>query len=123
SISFWVGRKWGHKLLHKFISSKHVRQFHAFTEKHGTAAIFFLKLNPVTSFDIWNYLAGAGSISFWKFSIANLLGIFPLVVASAFFGEESFKLAPPIIGILFLATLLYIIWLVIRIPAKNSPDE
>ena len=123
SISFWVGRKWGHALLHKFISPKHVRQFHSFTDKHGTAAIFFLKLNPVTSFDIWNYLAGASRISFWKFSVANLLGILPLVAASAFFGEESLKLAPSLIGILFLSTLLYIIWLVIRIPAKKSPSE
>lgn len=118
SISFWVGRRWGMLLLNKFISKKHVAKFEQFMENRGALSIFLLKLNPITSFDLWNYLAGASPINFWKFSLANLLGITPLVIFSSLLGEESVKIAPQLLGILVLVTGLYILWFIVNLPKK-----
>ncbi|MBX4187808.1 MAG: VTT domain-containing protein [Candidatus Doudnabacteria bacterium] len=120
SISFWIGRRWGKPLLAKFIAAKHISKFDGYMEKNGTWAVFFLKVNPVTSFDIWNYLAGASSIGFWKFTIANLLGIFPLIVFSAALGEQSYEVAPQILGVLVLLTMLYVVWYFVNLPRKIS---
>lgn len=120
SLSFWIGRRWGQPLLEKFISKKYMSKFHDYTEKNGAWAVFLLKINPITSFDVWNYLAGASSISFWKFSIANLIGILPLVVFSAALGEQSYDIAPQILGILLLLTMLYIVWYFVNLPGKIS---
>jgi uncharacterized membrane protein YdjX (TVP38/TMEM64 family) len=119
-ISFWIGRRWGKPLLQRFISAKHIEKFDRYMEEKGTWAVFILKINPVTSFDIWNYLAGASSIRFWKFAIANLLGILPLVVFSSALGEQSFELAPQILGVLILLTALYIIWYFVNLPHTIS---
>jgi uncharacterized membrane protein YdjX (TVP38/TMEM64 family) len=120
SISFWIGRRWGKPLLQKFISTKYINKFDAYMEKNGIWAVFLLKINPVTSFDLWNYLAGASNINYWKFTIANLLGILPLVVFSAALGEQSFEVAPQILGVLLLLTALYIVWYFVNIPHKIS---
>jgi uncharacterized membrane protein YdjX (TVP38/TMEM64 family) len=131
SISFWIGRRWGKPLLEKFIAQKYLTQFDAYMERNGTWAIFILKINPITSFDIWNYLAGASKIGYWKFTIANLLGILPLVVFSAALGEQGFEVAPQILGVLLLLTALYVVWYFVNLPRKisdmrkrkNAPNE
>jgi uncharacterized membrane protein YdjX (TVP38/TMEM64 family) len=123
SISFWIGRKWGLPLLNKFISKRHISQFDQFMEKRGALSIFLLKLNPVTSFDLWNYLAGASPVRFWKFSLANILGILPLVIFSSLLGEESVKIAPQLLGVLVLLTSIYIFWFIINLSRKLKKDK
>lgn len=118
SVSFWIGQRWGQPLLRKFISAKHIKKFEDYMQKHGSLAIFFLKLNPLTSLDIWNYLAGASGMQFWKFSVANMIGITPLVIVSALIGEEAFTIAPQLLGVLVLITIMYIIWFLLNLPRK-----
>jgi uncharacterized membrane protein YdjX (TVP38/TMEM64 family) len=120
SLCFWIGRRWGKPLLRKFIAAKSLEQFDRYMEKNGTWAIFILKINPITSLDIWNYVAGASTISYWKFTIANLLGILPLVVFSSALGEQSFEVAPQLLGVLVLLTILYIVWYFVNLPRKIS---
>lgn len=120
SICFWIGRRWGKPLLKKFIATKSLEQFDQYMERNGIWAVFILKINPITSLDIWNYVAGASNISYWKFTIANLLGILPLVVFSAALGEQSFEVAPQLLGVLVLLTILYIVWYFVNLPRKIS---
>jgi uncharacterized membrane protein YdjX (TVP38/TMEM64 family) len=118
SISYWIGQRWGKPLLRKFIAAKYIARFDEYMEKRGSLSIFLLKLNPVTSFDLWNYLAGASPMPYWKFTAANLLGIFPLVLISTFLGEETFTLAPQVLGVLVLITILYAAWFILNLPRK-----
>ncbi len=120
SISFWIGRKWGTRLLQKFIAQRYITQFNNYMAKRGSLAVFLLKLNPVTSLDIWNYVAGASPMSYWKFSIANILGILPLTMFSAALGEEGFDFAPQLFGVLVVLTVFYVIWFIVNIPQKIS---
>jgi uncharacterized membrane protein YdjX (TVP38/TMEM64 family) len=72
-------------------------------------------------------VAGASPLSFWKFSMANILGILPLTVFSAVVGEQGYKIAPQALGALVLVTIIYFIWLIVNIPhkmkSKNSTSE
>gem|GEM_PF-4361389 len=120
SISFWIGQRWGKPLLQKFIAAKYLTKFDDYMERNGTWAIFILKINPITSLDIWNYVAGASKITYWKFTVANLLGILPLVVFSAALGDQSFEVAPQILGVLLLLTALYVIWYFVNLPHTIS---
>lgn len=120
ALCFWIGRRWGKPLLKRFIAPQAMAKFDDYMERNGTWAVFILKINPITSLDIWNYLAGASKIGFWKFSIANLLGILPLVVFSAALGEQSFEVAPQLLGVLILLTVLYIVWYFVNLPRKIS---
>jgi uncharacterized membrane protein YdjX (TVP38/TMEM64 family) len=126
SICFWIGRKWGQQLLGKFIAKKYLDQFNDYMTRRGSWAMFLLKINPITSLDLWNYVAGASPMSYWKFSAANILGILPLVVFSAVVGVEGYKIAPQALGALVLVTIIYFIWLIVNLPHRvkaNRRDE
>lgn len=125
SLSFWIGRRWGKPLLERFIAKQHMEKFDLYMERNGMWAVFFLKLNPITSLDIWNYVAGASNINFWKFTIANILGILPLIVFSAALGEEGYNLAPQLLGLLLLFTILYVVWFFVNLPTtiKNFKNR
>lgn len=116
SLCFWIGHKFGSKLLKKFVSAENLERYEKFMEQKGFWSIFLLKLNPVTSLDVISYVAGASPLKYWKFSLANTLGLIPLVVFSTYLGEESLKIAPQILGILFLITILYILWSLVSLP-------
>lgn len=118
SISFWIGRKWGTVLLEKFVAPKYISQFNQYVESKGSWALFLLKINPVTSFDVWNYVAGASSMRFWKFTLSNMLGILPLVAVSTLLGEGSYNVAPQLLGVLALMTVLYVIWFFVNLPRR-----
>lgn len=118
SLSFWIGRRWGKPLLQRFIAPNYISKFDAYMERNGTWAIFFLKINPITSLDIFNYLAGATPIKFWKFTLANMLGILPLVIFSAALGEQSYEVAPQILGVLLLLAIVYVVWFFVNLPGR-----
>jgi uncharacterized membrane protein YdjX (TVP38/TMEM64 family) len=118
SICFWIGQRWGAPLLKKFIAQKYIDQFNEYMDKRGAWAVFLLKLNPITSFDLWNYVAGASPLKFWKFALANTLGITPLVIFAALLGEEGYRYAPQLLGVLVLITVVYIVWSVVNLPHK-----
>jgi uncharacterized membrane protein YdjX (TVP38/TMEM64 family) len=118
SVCFWIGRRWGTRLLERFIAQESLKKFNYYMEKHGTLAIFLLKINPITSLDIWNYVAGASPIKFWKFTLSNLAGIIPLVAVSAALGEQSYKVAPQLLGAMVILTIVFLVWFLINFPAK-----
>lgn len=118
SICFWIGYRWGVKLLEKFISPKYIDRFNRYMEKNGSLAVFLLKINPITSYDLWNYVAGASPMGFWKFTLANLFGVAPLVAVVVALGEEGYKIAPQLLGVLFLVTVFYIVWFFVNLPEK-----
>ena len=90
TISQTVGRNWAEKQISE---RKHL-QFLRFSEKYGAWAIFFLRLNPLTSSDVFSYLAGLTRIKFWTFLLSTTLGLLPLVYLQAYFGETWVRYNP-----------------------------
>ena len=117
-MSFGMGRKGGQPLLRKCIAGRQIRKFESYMQRHGVFSVIILKLNPLTSLDIWNYLAGASAISFMEFTIANMIGITPLIAISSMLGEGTYTLAPQILGILILLSILYAVWFLVTLPKK-----
>lgn len=115
SIAFWIGRRWGKKFLARFVSEKYVAHWHSYMNKHGSWSIFLLKINPLTSFDIWNYLAGASPLQFDRFTISNLLGILPLIALSVAAGEGGFRLTPWLLYVLAALTAGYAVWFFVKL--------
>lgn len=118
SICFWIGQRFGAPLLKKFIAQKYIDQFNDYMARRGAWALFFLKLNPITSLDIWNYVAGASPLKFWKFTIANMSGIAPIVIITVALGDEGYRYAPQLLGVMVIVTLIYLVWSVVNLTHK-----
>jgi len=118
SIGFWLGHKFGSRLLDRFVEQKYIDKFNHFMEQRGAWSVFLLKVNPITSFDLWNYVAGASSLGFWRFSIANMIGLTPITILAALISEETYTIAPKVLAILMVLTVVYIVWYIINLPGK-----
>ena len=86
AIAFKIAQKWGRKYVEKIISEKKIEKFDKFSEKNGGIAIFFLRLNPLTSTDAWSYVAGVSKISFWSFMLWTFLGLIPSTFLQTYLG-------------------------------------
>ncbi len=88
SIAFKLAQKYGREYVDKHVSKKHTERFDRISEKYGSIAIFLLRVNPLTSSDVWSYLSGLTKIKFGKFILYTLLGLAPAIFVQVYFGKE-----------------------------------
>jgi uncharacterized membrane protein YdjX (TVP38/TMEM64 family) len=117
-IAFFIGRKFGRYYVEKKVSKKKREDFDRFSSKYGGFAIFFLRINPITSSDIFSYLSGLTKMRFSSFVIGTALGLAPLVYFQTYIGSDLIKGNPFLslvfiwAGVFYLALFLYgIFWL------------
>ena len=63
-IAFYIARKWGREIVERKVPENKRKRFDKFSEKYGGWAMFLLRLNPLTSTDLWNYVAGLSKVKF-----------------------------------------------------------
>jgi uncharacterized membrane protein YdjX (TVP38/TMEM64 family) len=123
-IDFLLARKLGRKFVEKRVNKKIREEFDKFSKKYGGFAIFFLRLNPFTSSDLFSYLAGLSKMKLTIFLAGTTIGLIPLIFAQTYFGEmfvngnPFLSLIVVIISIFYFVILLYLI-LKILIKKKN----
>lgn len=88
SIAFKLSKKYGRSFIEKHVKEEYLSKFDKLSEKYGSISIFILRVNPLTSSDIWSYAAGMTKIKFSKFLIWTLLGLAPAIFVQTYFGKE-----------------------------------
>lgn len=91
SIAFKLSQKYGRTFVERHTSKKNINKFDKVSKKYGSLSIFLLRVNPLTSSDIWSYIAGLTRIKFWKFLMWTLLGLAPAIFIQTYLGEEIGK--------------------------------
>lgn len=114
SIVFILSKKYGRRFVEKYASKNHINRFDKFSNKYGSLSIFLLRVNPITSSDIWSYVAGLTRIKFWEFLMWTLLGLAPAIFIQTYFGNiigESAILFKIFIGlaIIYLSIILLVL--------------
>lgn len=82
-LSRWLGKDFVKKLVgerYEFVED--------LSEKHLVVTIFVLRLVPFLSFDVISYGAGLTTIKFRNFLLATLLGMIPMTLLFAYFGQS-----------------------------------
>mgnify|MGYP000901072876 CR=1 FL=1 len=88
SIAFKLSEKYGRAFVEKHVSKKHIDKFDKLSEKYGSISIFILRVNPLTSSDVWSYIGGLTKMKFWRFLMWTLLGLAPAIFIQVYFGKE-----------------------------------
>lgn len=88
SIAFKLSQIYGRGFVERHVSKKHIAKFDGISEKYGSISIFLLRLNPLTSSDVWSYIAGLTKIKLGKFLMWTLLGLAPAIFIQVYFGKE-----------------------------------
>jgi membrane-associated protein len=119
TVNYWIGHYVGPKVFYKenvrFLNKKHLERTHQFYEKYGGKTIIIARFIPIIR-TFAPFVAGVGSMTYWRFITYNVVGgilwVGICVFAGFFFGnieivQRNFSLV--IIAIVFISVLPVII--------------
>jgi membrane-associated protein len=94
TVNYWIGHYMGPKVFHyedsRFFKREHLERTHKFYEKYGGKTIIFARFMPIIR-TFAPFVAGIGSMTYWKFLTYNVVGgivwISSFVFAGYFFGN------------------------------------
>ena len=72
-VGYWIGKRWGRKLLTRFSKQAHLDKIEALTLKYGTFGIFIAAFSPIP-YKVFGWAAGMGEMKIKPFVIAGLIG-------------------------------------------------
>jgi len=131
TVNYWIGHYIGPKIFHKenvrFLNKKHLQRTHEFYEKYGGKTIIIARFIPIIR-TFAPFVAGVGSMTYWRFITYNIVGgviwVAVCVFAGFFFGnfpivKRNFSLV--ILAIIFISVLPVIIeYIRHRLSAKRA---
>jgi uncharacterized membrane protein YdjX (TVP38/TMEM64 family) len=125
-IAFWIARRFGRNFVEKRVDDKMRKKFDKFSEKYGGLSLFLLRINPFTTSDLFSYLAGLTNMKVKTFLLGTGLGLAPMILVQAYFGETFVKSHPVLYSILiwislaYLLIFVYLIWRTARMKKKEE---
>ncbi|MFH1210060.1 MAG: TVP38/TMEM64 family protein [archaeon] len=112
SLCYLIAKYFARKYVEKILDENKMKVFHKYNEKYGHFVLFILRLNPLTSSDIFSYLAGLTKMKYKNFIISTTLGIIPTMFVLSYFGDVFIKKSPVLILIFLILTVLYLLVLI-----------
>lgn len=88
ALAFQVSHHYGKERILPKIPKGLRKRFDKFSNKYGPQSIFFLRVNPFTTSDVFSYLAGLTSMNFYKFLIGTAAGLLPIIFLQTYLGEQ-----------------------------------
>lgn len=88
AAAFQISNHYGKEKILPKIPKKLRNKFDHYTEKYGPLAIFILRVNPITTSDLFSYLAGLTKMKFGRFLFATTLGLVPIIFVQTYLGEK-----------------------------------
>lgn len=94
TLNYFIGRMIGHKMLamknSRLIKKEYLNKTHAFYQKHGGKAIILSRFVPIIR-TFAPFVAGLGKMSFYRYSVYNIIGgtswVLLFMFAGFFFGN------------------------------------
>jgi uncharacterized membrane protein YdjX (TVP38/TMEM64 family) len=113
SIAFQLSRNYARGWAAKKIPENLLKKLDNFSLKYGSLSIFFLRLNPLTSSDLFSYAAGLTKMDFKKFLLATTLALIPTIFLQTYLGEKVQEIpylteVSIFFGILYLVGFFYL---------------
>lgn len=127
-IAFWLARRFGRKFVEKRVNKNIMERFDKFSQKYGVFSLFLLRVNPVTTSDLFSYLAGITKMKKRQFLIGTGLGLTPMIFLHTYFGEAFVSNYPILYSVLlwisvaYLLIFIYLIWKSINKTKTNIKD-
>ena len=126
TLCFYLAKYLGRDYIEAKISKKNIEKFDLYTEKYGGYALFFLRVNPLTSSDIISYVAGFSKMKFRHFFLGTIFGLLPLSFAQTYFGSIIINLSPWVywlilgLSLIYIAVMVYLFFLATHMNKKDK---
>ena len=89
TAGYFIGKYLGSQFIASLLGEKTLKKVSGFVQTYGFWAVAVTRLNPFLSNDAISFVAGILKMNYWKFILATLLGISPLVCLLALTGSNT----------------------------------
>jgi len=126
TICYFIAKRLGGTYFKKLIGKEKLKKFTKYVDKDGFLVLFILRLNPLTSSDIFSYVAGLVNMKYKPFILSTTFGLAPLVFILSYSGDYFignsifFRLIFFIISILYFAVFFYGLYRIGKNGLKNK---
>lgn len=87
-LGFFLARVFGQPLLRRLASHKRLQHVQDWIDQADVPLLLAVRLVPVISFNLVNFVLGCTSIGWWRFTWTTALGIVPVTVVSVSLGAH-----------------------------------
>lgn len=108
-VDFKIARKYGRKFVEKKVDKKIREKFDKFSKKYGYLSIFLLRINPLTSSDLFSYMAGLTKMKTKHFMFGTALGLIPLIFIQTYFGDIFVRESRFLFTLTILLSFIYLV--------------
>jgi uncharacterized membrane protein YdjX (TVP38/TMEM64 family) len=89
TVGYFIGKYVGSQFVGRLLGEKTEEKVTSFVGDYGFWAVAVTRVNPFLSNDAISFVAGMVRMNYWKFILATLLGIAPLVLLLALTGSNT----------------------------------
>ncbi len=87
SATFFIARIFGQNYVEGLLKGK-AKEFEEKLNRNGFVTILFLRLIPLSPWEVVNYAAGLSKIKYQDYILATMIGILPAVLIQTFFADS-----------------------------------
>jgi len=105
---FMLTRQVGRLFVQRLVPDRLLKRIDQIPERQEFTFFLLLLWFPIVPSNLMNYIAGLGSISFWRFLVVNFLGRLPGVALTTLIGSHGLQLSTrDWVGLIILGIILY----------------
>lgn len=108
AIAFKISKIYGRNWVINHVPKQVMQKVEDYMKEYGSASIFLLRLNPLTSTDFTSYAAGLTKMNFKKFLFWTTLALAPSIFLQTYFGQEIMQ-NPLLFKLAIIAAILYVV--------------
>ncbi|MFW5663601.1 MAG: TVP38/TMEM64 family protein [bacterium] len=112
TVGYYVGKFLSYWTIQKLIGEKKKKKLAFYVNRYGFWAVVITRLSPFLSNDAISFVGGIVKMKYWKFIGATLLGIVPLTILFAWFGENNERLKTGLIWTVIVSILIFTVYVV-----------
>lgn len=109
--AYWPARTFGRVVIMRHVAPERLTRMRQWINSNGVVALLGMRLIPVISFNLVNYVAALADVPWWTFTWTTAIGILPFTVLLVVMGQNASSLSTEIWVLIAAAAALFL-WLV-----------
>ena len=101
----------------RHVDPERLKRMRQWVDSNGVVALLGMRLVPVISFNLINYVAALANVPWWTFTWTTAIGILPFTVLLAVMGQNASSMSAEMWAAVAVAAALFL-WLVRRLQKR-----
>jgi uncharacterized membrane protein YdjX (TVP38/TMEM64 family) len=89
SLGFWVARRWGDRVLQRWLSPTSYAQVQRLAGRMSWRAVMVLRLLPGPAYTLVSLAAGVSPLRFWPYILGSVIGVAPWIALLVLAGDVA----------------------------------